>query len=402
VEWLTVVPSVLDIEVGSSASLGVTFDAGDLADGDYGATLRLLNNDLETPAIDLPVTLHVGSIEAGFHVNLTCARDDDDDDGGGDDDAPKGPSNGDDGDDDDDGGDDDDENDDEDDDGPARRIRGLITLPVGYSASDIVVSSIRAAGSVPVDTTEMPAVLGQTLTVWFDRVALLAALPDGDAVPVTVIGEIDGQTWFHGTATACIHRPTMVGVGGDYPAGSRIALSWNDPPGTTATAFDVWFSADAGETWNPVVLGTTNHTTMWTVPVQVTDQALLGLVAFGGLGPIGSWRSPTFRIVPATADALAVRGLPSALSLRLVGPNPSRNGAALELALPQRGSVAVSVYDVRGARVRQIEAREFEPGWHAVAWDGRGDDGRPLGAGIYFVRAEAGGRRVAVRVALLK
>ena len=228
VRWLRVVPGVFDLAAGGTLPLGVQFDATGLGDGDHQAIIRLMTNDLETPLVDVPVSLHVGSIVAAFKVNLRCARDDDDhetlggddddDDGGGDgggyhdDDDDDGGGQ----DDDDDGGhhdeDDDGGHDDEDDDGPARFVRGVITLPTGYDPHDVVLSSIRAAGTVPVSTTKGSRIHGQKLKVWFDRAALLAVLPDGDAITVDVVGEVDGVTWFQGTANACLHRPHMAAV----------------------------------------------------------------------------------------------------------------------------------------------------------------------------------------------
>jgi len=292
--------------------------------------------------------------------------------------------------------------DDDDDEGPARFVRGVITLPVGYDPHDVVISSIRAGGSVPVTTTKTPRIHGQKLKVWFDRRALLATIPDGDAVIVNVVGEIDGVTWFQGTANACMHRPFMAAAAAQYHAGNPVALNWSDPPGVIPNGFDLWFSHDGGETWMAIARGVTTHSTTWSVPNIATSRGMLGLVAFGPRGPTGSWRSEEFEIVGATADLVSSRGVPGAFDLRLAGPNPSRDGPTFELALPTRRSVAIDVYDVRGARVRSYPDAEFEPGWHRVTWDGRGDDNRPLGAGVYFVRATSLRDNVTVRVAVLK
>jgi hypothetical protein len=37
-----------------------------------------------------------------------------------------------------------------------------------------------------------------------------------------------------------------------------------------------------------------------------------------------------------------------------------------------------------------------------ISWDGRGEDGRPLGSGLYFMRADLGGKVFTHRLLLLK
>ena len=51
---------------------------------------------------------------------------------------------------------------------------------------------------------------------------------------------------------------------------------------------------------------------------------------------------------------------------------------------------------------REVIRRFHGAGNGAVVWDGRDDEGRLVSPGIYFVRAEAGGRAVVARVVLLR
>ncbi len=90
------------------------------------------------------------------------------------------------------------------------------------------------------------------------------------------------------------------------------------------------------------------------------------------------------------------------LGLSFAGRNPARDGATLELAMPSRAWVEVDVYDVRGRRVHRLERRELESGRHLIRWDGTDGGGNAAGAGIYFVRARAGGEKTDLRIALLR
>ncbi len=78
---------------------------------------------------------------------------------------------------------------------------------------------------------------------------------------------------------------------------------------------------------------------------------------------------------------------PIALSrgVLIVSPNPA--AGRLRVAwrgIPVHGPRRLEVYDLRGRRVRRLAAGELaETG--VLAWDARGDDGRPVAAGAYLV-----------------
>ena len=84
-------------------------------------------------------------------------------------------------------------------------------------------------------------------------------------------------------------------------------------------------------------------------------------------------------------------------------PNPFRERTAISFSLAEPGEADVRVYDVGGRRVRSVmEGERLAPGPHTVSWDGRDDGGRRVASGVYFVRADVGGRAVVERVTLLR
>jgi len=74
--------------------------------------------------------------------------------------------------------------------------------------------------------------------------------------------------------------------------------------------------------------------------------------------------------------------------LVLAGENPSRGDTRFALTLPRDAHARVVVHDVAGRRMRIIDEGWLTAGRHQLAWDGEGDDARPVPAGIYFLRAE--------------
>lgn len=83
-------------------------------------------------------------------------------------------------------------------------------------------------------------------------------------------------------------------------------------------------------------------------------------------------------------------------------PNPSRGSTMLGFDLPQRGPVDLAVFDLSGRRVATIARGTFEADRHRLSWNGAGDSGHALPAGLYFVRLQAAGQTRTSRLALVR
>src|SRR5205809_6738799 len=73
-------------------------------------------------------------------------------------------------------------------------VKGEITPPDPFRASDLDVASIRLNGKVPVDSSAAVEIEngGATLGVKFRRADVLLAVTPGDSVPVSVTGLLAG------------------------------------------------------------------------------------------------------------------------------------------------------------------------------------------------------------------
>jgi hypothetical protein len=92
---------------------------------------------------------------------------------------------------------------------------------------------------------------------------------------------------------------------------------------------------------------------------------------------------------------------PSAPRLAVLA-NPFGSTLSLRLDLGRPAAVRWSVFDVNGRRVASREHGTLGGGAHRISWDGRDRSGRDVGAGIYWIRVEAGDRRIVRQVVRVK
>lgn len=99
---------------------------------------------------------------------------------------------------------------------------------------------------------------------------------------------------------------------------------------------------------------------------------------------------------------VAAAGAGSALSLWPV-PNPSVGSTSIEMrSSASLSEVAVAIYDAAGRRVKDLAVGDLPAGVRDVLWDGRADDGRPVGAGVYYCTARHAGGSTTKRLVILR
>ena len=74
--------------------------------------------------------------------------------------------------------------------------------------------------------------------------------------------------------------------------------------------------------------------------------------------------------------------------LSFPSPNPFESSTEIEFVLGQSGHADVSVYNVGGQRVVRLANETFPAGPQRLSWDGRGNDGKRLPSGVYFVKLQ--------------
>jgi hypothetical protein len=95
---------------------------------------------------------------------------------------------------------------------------------------------------------------------------------------------------------------------------------------------------------------------------------------------------------------------PPATGLRLEQsfPNPFTPSTTIRYSLPSESRVRLSVYDVAGREVAVIQDETRAAGRNEVPWNGTDGEGRPLSAGVYFVRLDAAGETRVSKLAIVR
>lgn len=106
--------------------------------------------------------------------------------------------------------------------------------------------------------------------------------------------------------------------------------------------------------------------------------------------------------IPVTiATGVGDGGGGAEVGLARIAPNPASGPVEVEFVVAERTHVRLGIYDVGGRRVATLVDGVSPPGRHVVTWDVR-KNSPASGAGVYFVRYQAGGREGVRRLALLR
>ncbi len=112
-------------------------------------------------------------------------------------------------------------------------------------------------------------------------------------------------------------------------------------------------------------------------------------------GESGTGTSPGTGTDPAAgAASLGIpKPVPTPVPVTQLGdiyPVPSNKSVLVAFSLARDQAVDLSIYDIRGARVRSLVTGSLGAGRYQRQWDGRDEAGRTIAGGVYFVRMSAG------------
>jgi hypothetical protein len=125
-------------------------------------------------------------------------------------------------------------------------------------------------------------------------------------------------------------------------------------------------------------------------PISGVSEAGVITLWHGFVGPLG--------LLTGAVPALDRGG---AIALAPLAPNPSASRCAIRFRSAAGMPASVAVFDAQGRRVWLLASLPAG-GEHEVVWSLDGEDGTPVGPGLYFIRLEAGGARFVRRAVVLR
>lgn len=93
---------------------------------------------------------------------------------------------------------------------------------------------------------------------------------------------------------------------------------------------------------------------------------------------------------------------PSSRLALCASPNPFYSAASISFALSEPGWTSVTVYDLSGRIVTTLTDTELVEGQHTILWNGIGNNGQAVSAGIYICRIQSGGISETTGLCLLR
>lgn len=94
-------------------------------------------------------------------------------------------------------------------------------------------------------------------------------------------------------------------------------------------------------------------------------------------------------------------GASSAMTMRAV-PNPFNPRTGLFFELPAASEVTLTLYDLRGRKVKGLVREWLGAGNHRITWNGCNESGQHAAAGVYLARLEAGSQVATARLVLIR
>ncbi len=83
-------------------------------------------------------------------------------------------------------------------------------------------------------------------------------------------------------------------------------------------------------------------------------------------------------------------------------PNPFNPETNISFSMPSEQKVQLTIYNLKGQKVRQLVNGVFASGKHSVVWNGKDDNGKQVCSGLYFYKLKTDNKEISKKMLLLK
>ena len=295
--------------------------------------------------------------------------------------------------------------------GPLDFYNNVITANTGGgfygSGAELVSTSNLAFGNVGGDFLTDPGATDLVADPLFTDVAALDFVPALHSPLIDSGTDAAGDDWDGSHADRGVHGgpealPTGPGWVTDLVGaidGVEVSLSWSACP--DAVSYVVYRDDSATFMPSPGLVCQTvaAPATQCTELLPEGDWYFL-VCAVDAAGHAGGF-SERFVTSGGTVPVTDV-GVPRALAISGVAPNPFNPRATIGFAVPRTGVIRLQVFDLRGRLVQTLHDGVLEAGHHTAVWNGADRQGHQAATGVYFMRLNDGRQAVTTKAVLAK
>ena len=83
-------------------------------------------------------------------------------------------------------------------------------------------------------------------------------------------------------------------------------------------------------------------------------------------------------------------------------PNPFNPETNISFSIPSEQIVKLTIYNLKGQKVRELVNGQFVSGEHSVVWNGTDENGKKVGSGLYLYRLKTGDNEISKKMLLFK
>ncbi|MCK4312658.1 MAG: T9SS type A sorting domain-containing protein, partial [Candidatus Cloacimonetes bacterium] len=75
---------------------------------------------------------------------------------------------------------------------------------------------------------------------------------------------------------------------------------------------------------------------------------------------------------------------------------------AISFSIPNNSYIELSIFNIKGQKVKTLVNKVLPAGAHSVTWNGRDSNGKRVSSGIYFYKFKAGDFQKVRKMVLIK
>ena len=118
---------------------------------------------------------------------------------------------------------------------------------------------------------------------------------------------------------------------------------------------------------------------------------------------IKSIRKITFsNLITAVDKRQALENIVKTFALFQNYPNPFNPTTTIQYELPRDGAVDISIFNIKGQKVKQFNFDSQPAGIHSIVWDGKNNAEQRVATGLYIYRAKFENTIIAKRMIVIK